>query len=77
MNIYHSKWFAWFKLTVYIGCLWFCVFWAAPLLQEIKAVKTMHLFIEQNGIDAAALYYTDSPECNGADIHLRDALRYP
>lgn len=76
MNVYENKLLGWIKLAAAIACLWGFVFWVAPMMQELKTVKTMHDYIEKNGIDASALYYTDSPEFNGADLYVRDALQY-
>ena len=66
----------WTKLFTATACLWGFIYGAAPLMQKIQSVKTVHDYVVNHEIDASALYYTDSPEMNGADLYIRDSLQY-
>lgn len=67
----------WLQLGFALFCVWAVVFIFAPALQSIGVIKTMHDHIGTNGIDASALYYTDSPEFNGADLKIKNAIETP
>lgn len=72
----HTTLKKWLHFTAALFCLWVFVFIIAPALQSIQSVNTMHQYIEANNIDATALYYTDSPEFNGADIKIHSAIQH-
>ncbi len=66
----------WLRLALSLAALWFMVFVAAPLIEKIPAVDTMHTFIEERDIEAAALYYTEVEEFADAESHIRDAVAF-
>jgi hypothetical protein len=65
----------WLHLGFALFCLWVVVFILAPALLSVGMFNTMRNHIEANSINATAMYYTDSPEFNGADIRLHDAIK--
>jgi len=57
-------------------CIWLFVFVLAPWMQGWGPVHTLHTFIEERGIDATPLFYTESETSSQAERHLLDAARF-
>ncbi len=59
-----------------LGGIVFFIFVVAPLGQRVGLVKKIHTFIEERGIDATPLFYTEAEEFDRVDRHMRDAARF-
>lgn len=64
----------WTRLAVCLLGLWAFIFVIAPELRRIEAVDTMAQYVEDSGIEATALYYTEVEETGDAENYLRSAL---
>jgi hypothetical protein len=71
-----SVMFRWLKLCFGFFLVWVFMFVLAPAIEKLPHVKPLAQFIEDTGIDASALYYTELPETADAEMYLRDAARY-
>jgi len=60
------------------GCfgIWLFVFVLAPWLQGFGPVATLHTFIEERGIDATPLFYSESEASSLSERFLLDAARF-
>ena len=56
-------------------CLGF-IFFVGPCMDRFEGVKPLVTFIEERGIDAGALYYTEIEEFSEANIHMDNTLDY-
>lgn len=64
-------------LCFWLGLVWFFIFVFAPWLQHrSEAIATLSDYIDESGIDAGALYYSEVEEVGRADITIRDTLRF-
>lgn len=66
----------WLRLTAGILCVWLFMFVLAPWVRTIGPVEEMLDFVEENDIDASALFYTEAEEFSDAEVAVRDALEY-
>ena len=66
----------WGGLALYLFALWIFIFVISPEFRRIRAVDTMAQYVEDSGIDASALYYTEVEETGEAENYLRSALNY-
>ena len=66
----------WLGLFFGFFLVWIFMFVIAPWIQESPAVRPLADFIEETGIDAGALYYTEVEEASEAELHMRHALKY-
>jgi len=57
--------------------MWLFVFVAAPWVGKAEAVSPLLAYIEETGIDASALYYTEVEEAAIAELGARSSLEYP
>ncbi len=56
--------------------IWLFAFVAVPGLQRLGPVREVREAIEKSGIDASALFYTESEVSAEAETSIRNALRY-
>jgi hypothetical protein len=56
--------------------VWAFMFALAPMLQALPTVRAIADSIDETGINASALYYTDLDETAEAEMFLRNAERY-
>jgi len=63
-------------LLLYITLVVIFVFVLAPGIDEVPQVKPLINFIDDNEINAAALYYTDIEEFSIAEINIKNTLDY-
>lgn len=56
--------------------VWIFMFLIAPWLQKSPSVQPLADFIEETGIDASALYYTEVEEASEAELHMRTTMEY-
>jgi len=66
----------WAHFFLAMMLVWIFMFVVAPLLEKIPAVKPMVDFIEETGIDATALFYTEVEEFGDAETHMRNTMDY-
>jgi len=66
----------WLRLAAGILCIWFFMFVLAPWVRTIGPVEEMLDFVEENDIDASALFYTEVEEFSDSEVAVRDALKY-
>ena len=67
----------WSKLLAWIVLLWLFAFFIAPWLQNhSSSIQTLSTYIEESGIDAGAIYYTEVEEVGEADLMIRDTFRF-
>jgi hypothetical protein len=66
----------WISLAFWLLCIWVFVFVLAPMMQNIPAVKILSSYIEESGIDASALYYTEVDEVGESDLAVRNTFRF-
>jgi hypothetical protein len=52
------------------------MFVVAPWIEKTPAVRPPAQFIEETGIDAGALYYTEIDETSEAEMYLHDSSEY-
>ena len=58
-----------------MAVLWTIVFRVGPWLQSHTPVAELHAFVEAHGIDATALYYSDSDEFGDVPLTMQNSLR--
>ncbi len=52
------------------------IFILGPLLDQLPLLKPIVQFIEENDIDAGALYYTEIEEFSTAEINMKNTMDY-
>lgn len=67
------KWLGFF-LSVFLVWVFMCI--VAPWIEKSPAVKPLAEFIEDTGIDASALYYTEVEEASEAELNMRHTMKY-
>lgn len=67
----------WTALVCGFCLIWLFILVVAPMFKEIPMVNTLSSYIEENGIDASALYYTEVEEAAMAELGIRGTLEYP
>ena len=66
----------WAALVVSIACVLLFFFVVGPFFLEMPAIAPLADFIEERGIDAGALYYTDIEEFSEANINMENTMQY-
>ena len=66
----------WARLFLGVGVIWIFMFIVAPWVEKTPAVEPIICFIEENDIDASALYYTEIEEFFEAEIHMENAMNF-
>lgn len=66
----------WSALLLGIVLVWLFMFVIAPWIQKSPSVKPLADFIEESGIDASALFYTEVEEASEAELYMRSTLKY-
>jgi hypothetical protein len=73
-----SSWIRkWTALLCCFGLVWFFIMVLAPIFQKIPMVNDLSSYIEETGIDASALYYTEVEEAAMAELGARGTIDYP
>ncbi|MDF1577382.1 MAG: hypothetical protein P1P81_02945 [Desulfobulbales bacterium] len=67
----------WTALICGFCLVWLFILVVAPLFQKIEMVKTLSAYVEETGIDAGALYYTEVEEAAMAELGSRGTMEYP
>ncbi len=63
-------------LALAIFLVLFFMLYLGPAIQETQYFRPMVRFIEERGIDASALYYTEIEEFSDADISMNNTMDY-
>jgi hypothetical protein len=66
----------WARLFLGVLLIWAFMFIVAPWVEKTPAVEPIIRFIEENDIDASALYYTEIEEFSEAEIHMENAMNF-
>ncbi len=67
----------WGAFAGWVFLIWFFIFAAAPwLIRQVPAIKVLANYIEESGIDAGAIYYTEVEEVGEADLAVRNTFRF-
>ena len=67
----------WLKLLFWIAGILFFTYGLAPWMQDkSKSIRTLSTYIDESGIDAGAIYYTEVEEVGEADLMIRDTFRF-
>ena len=67
----------WSSFILCLAAIWLFAFVFAPWLQRHSStVSTLSTYIEETGIDAGAVYYTEVEEVGDADLMIRDTFRF-
>ncbi len=64
----------WITLFFCMLLIWTFVFIVAPWIEKLPFVKPLADFIEESGIDASALYYTEIEETSDAELMMRSTM---
>jgi hypothetical protein len=70
-----GAWRRWLRFVIGLTAILLFAFAVIPWLQELGPVREITAVIEENDIDAAALFYTDSEESSDADAWMRNSLK--
>jgi hypothetical protein len=66
----------WLKLVVGFVLIWVLIFGLGSLAQHLPGAKRMAQVIDERGLRATAVYYTDFEEPAEGSERIRDSLRY-
>jgi hypothetical protein len=66
----------WIALLLCFSLVWVFMFVIAPWIETFPMVKPLTEFIEESGIDASALYYTEVEEASEAELNMRSTMEY-
>lgn len=64
------------RLILAIFAVLFFMLYLGPAMQQSDFFRPMVMFVEERGIDASALYYTEIEEFSDADIHMNNTMDY-
>ena len=67
----------WAALVCCFSLVWFFIMVLAPMFQKIPMVNTLTSYIEETGINASALYYTEVEEAAMAELGARGTIEFP
>lgn len=70
-------WRRWAALVMGLLALLLFMFVFVPWVQQFPMVRPLAVYIEESGIDAGALFYTEVEETGDAEAFMRDTMRYP
>jgi hypothetical protein len=67
----------WLKLLLWVVGILLFTYGLAPWMQDkSQAIQTLSTYIDESGIDAGAIYYTEVEEVGEADLMIRDTFRF-
>lgn len=67
----------WTALLCCFSLIWVFIFVVAPMFRKIPMVNTLTSYIEETGINASALYYTEVEEAAVAELGARGTIKFP
>ena len=66
-----------------VANLFFCImavlafiFYIGPLMEKLSWIQPFIQCIDERNIDASTLYYTESEEFSGAELHMENTMEY-
>lgn len=68
------------RVIRFILCILAClavIYLIGPAIDRLDSVKPLIDFIEERGIDAGALYYTEIEEFSEANINMENTMDFP
>ena len=71
-----GAWQRWIGLLAGVATMGLFVFVVAPVAQRWEPVRAVHAFADDRGIDASALFYTESEAFGRVQRHMQDARRF-
>jgi hypothetical protein len=66
----------WAYLFACLFLVWAFIFVFAPYMEKLPVIKPITKFIENSGIDAGALYYTEVEEASLAELNMYNTVNY-
>ncbi len=66
----------WAVFFFFLLLIWTFIFVIAPALQRLPLVQPLAEYINQNDIDADALFYTEVEEVGEAETNIRNTLKF-
>ena len=67
----------WGLLLLWVFLVWSFIYALCPLLQRNNStIRQLSTYIEESGIDAGAIYYTEVEEVGDADLAIRNTFRF-
>ncbi len=67
----------WGLLLLWVFLVWSFIYILCPWLQTNNStIRQLSTYIEESGIDAGAIYYTEVEEVGDADLAIRDTFRF-
>ena len=66
----------WARLFLCVFFIWAFMFIAAPWIEKTSVVEPIVCFIDENYINASALYYTEIEEFFEAEIHIENTMNF-
>lgn len=67
----------WGLLLLWVFLVWSFIYVLCPLLQRNNStIRQLSTYIEESGIDAGAIYYTEVEEVGDADLAIRNTFRF-
>jgi hypothetical protein len=66
----------WLKLIIGFGLIWALIFLGGSLAQRLPGARHMARVIDERGLRATAVYYTDFEEPAEGSERIRDSLDY-
>ena len=72
-----GPWKRWGAFLCCLFLIWAFIYVVAPwLMQRSPSIQTLGNYIEESGIDAGAIYYTEVEEVGEADLAIRNTFRF-
>jgi len=72
----HTRRAAWLRLIGGVGLVWVFAFMLAAWGQRLVPVAELHDFVEERGIDASALFYTESEAFDPVALTLHNSFQF-
>lgn len=66
----------WSAFLLSMALVWLFILVIAPWVQKSPSIQPLAQFIEESGIDASALYYTEVEEASIAELNMRSTMEY-
>jgi len=66
----------WARFVAGLAAILFFAFGVVPALQLLGPVREVREAVQESGIDATALFYTESEVSSEAEASIRNALKY-
>ena len=71
-----DRWKQWMSLLFWLSLIPLFMFVVGPMGEKLPLVRPVAQFIEERGIDAGAVYYTDIEQFSVAAIQMENTMDY-